>query len=278
MDPTFKVGDVPLINKIQPSWPNIQNIPEYSNSQNMLNYSSKIPAGAGGIVMKYPWTVYLNYRRTTMVQTTSTKVCPEALNPTSCLFIRFPCVVSFRIRPWFHLLWIIPAKTGQILSFFSEVRTEKYWSVPNERDRMGNIQWPSRASCGPRGGEQVVKTSYLQTFVMMRWFANPNSMAQHLLPCLQGEIIGNNMKQECLSSWFCCQASTAYQTPTLSGKRILNCRSRHLVFVELFRTWHVPIDHILLESILIRYMISLDTRDMLQTRFCSVSCYTKPEV
>ena len=59
MDPTFKVGDVPLINKIEPSWPNIQNIPEYSNSQKMLNYSSKISAGAGGIVMKYPWTVYL---------------------------------------------------------------------------------------------------------------------------------------------------------------------------------------------------------------------------
>ena len=53
-----------------------------------------------------------------MVQTTSTKVCPEALNPTSCLFIRFPCVVSFRMLPWFHLLWIIPAKTGQILRFF----------------------------------------------------------------------------------------------------------------------------------------------------------------
>lgn len=79
MDPTFKVGDVPLINKIQPSWPNIQNIPEYSNSQNMLDCSSKIPAGAGGIVMKYPWTVYLNYRRTTMVQTTSTKVMPWSI-------------------------------------------------------------------------------------------------------------------------------------------------------------------------------------------------------
>ena len=77
-----------------------------------------------------------------------------------------------------------------------------------------------------------------------------------ILPCLQGEIIGNNMKQECLPSWFCWQASTAYQTPILSGKRILNCRSRHLVFVELFRTWHVPIDHFLLESILIRCMIS----------------------
>lgn len=118
MDPTFKVGDVPLINKIQPSWPNIQNIPEYSNSQNMLNCSSKIPAGAGGIVMKYPWTVYLNYRRTTMVQTTSTKVCPEALNPTSCLFIRFPCVVSFRMLPLFSPFVNHPCKNWSNLEFF----------------------------------------------------------------------------------------------------------------------------------------------------------------
>lgn len=227
-----------------------------------------------------------------MVQTTSTKVCPEALNPTSCLFIRFPCVVSFRMLPWFHLLWIIPAKTGQILSFFSEVRTEKYWSVPNERDQMGNIQWPSRASCGPperwrTSREDILSPDFCHDEMICQSKLYGSAFSQNMpkfvsvfqiLPCLQGEIIGNNMKQECLPSWFCCQASTAYQTPTLSGKRILNCRSRHLVFVELFRTWHVPIDHILLESILIRYMISLDTRDMLQTRFCSVSCYTKPEV